>query len=181
MGFLESLLDSPFFCKSCSIVAEKSVNNELGFTVISYYDYGPNFRSLLLRYKEASDIFLAPVFLHAILIELKLKYAKYTFICAPSRAESLSKRGFMHLELMLEVYGFKTLDYFVNESPIDQTQSPYRPNIEKYIKIRNEIDLSDKNIVLFDDVMTSGSTLKVCHKLLKNKPKNLRVISLAKT
>ena len=54
-------------------------------------------------------------------------------------------------------------------------------NIQGVYEIRNKERLKEKNIVLFDDIYTTGSTVNECCKILKQaEPKTLSVITLAK-
>lgn len=178
-GIFEMFLTSPFLCLECNIKSKRKVVDLQEFKVETYFEYSGSFRNALLQYKENNDRFLAPLFLHPILLDLKIRFRKHIFICAPSRADSLNKRGFEHLELMLEVYGFKTLKILSNHSPHDQTQVKNRGDIFHYISM-DEVSLkADDKVVVFDDVVSSGSTLHACAKLISSISKNLTLIALS--
>lgn len=54
-------------------------------------------------------------------------------------------------------------------------------NIQGVYEIINKERIKDKNIVLFDDIYTTGSTVNECCRVLKQaKPKTVSVITLAK-
>lgn len=175
------LCASPFLCEECKIVPKISKSMIQNVPVTTIFEYEGNFRRVLLQYKEHGDRFLAPVFLHSVLLDLKLMGSEAIYICAPSRDESIKKRGFEHLELLLEVYGFKTLNCFYNNSNEDQTQSKNRQDIVSKIGLKSTIPKQYKNLILFDDVITSGSTIRACYDLLKSSGNKVKVIVLAKT
>lgn len=178
-GIYDLILVSPFLCIECNIRCKKKIVDLNNLKVETYYEYSGNFRNALLQYKENNDRFLAPIFLHPILLDFKIRFRNHIFICAPSRYESLQKRGFEHLELMLEIYGFKTLKLFNNYSPFDQTQVKNRNSIAQYIKLNDTKLYTDQKYVLFDDVVSSGSTLAACAELLTCIVDNLTIIALA--
>ena len=54
-------------------------------------------------------------------------------------------------------------------------------NIQGVYEIINKERIKDKNIVLFDDIYTTGSTVNACAKILKeNGAKEILVLTIAK-
>lgn len=137
------------------------------------------FRKILLRYKENNDKLLACVFLHKLVFNWAICWHGYVFVCAPSRNKSLQKRGFQHLERMLEIYGFETLSVFNNIAVEDQTQIKDRREIRSKILLIEENLLTNKKVILFDDVYSSFETLHTCYQLIKPHCKKVRIISLS--
>ncbi len=68
-----------------------------------------------------------------------------------------------------------------------QSQGRYRPsqrrqNVKKAFKIKNNSNIKGKNILLIDDVYTSGATTDECIKtLLENGAKSVNILVYAKT
>ena len=57
-----------------------------------------------------------------------------------------------------------------------------RQNIKKYLRIENGEKLTNKNVLLVDDVFTTGATMKAMIELIKPfNPKKIKVLVMAKT
>lgn len=178
-GLFEVLLSSPFLCKKCNFRVKYKRYKNLEIEVETFFEYRDEFRTALLQFKESRDRFLAPIFIHPIYLDLYTRFHDYIFVCAPSRKESYVQRGFQHLELMLEIYGFKTVEVLINNSEVDQTQSKNRESICDNIFLIDPHVIKGKKVVLFDDVMTSGSTIRSCYDLLEPYCKKIKIIVLS--
>ena len=172
---------SPFLCKACQFYPKKRTVKVEQTRITSYYDYSDTFRSAYLQYKEVQDRFLAPCFVYPILMDLRVLYGSYTFVLAPSRIDSQKKRGFQHLELLLEVYGFKTCSPFENHAREDQTQIKDRRDIHQAIHFKPDAVIPKRKVILFDDILSSGATILRCHELLIRKCDRVKVVVLAST
>lgn len=146
------------------------------FKVQSYYLYNEGFKRLLLQYKEAYDEALAPLFLERLHTTL-LRYRHYTIVFVPSSQENIARRGFHHLQTIFQNY--KTLDLFYKSKNHNQNHlnAVQRQEIKQYIHIK-PIPLP-KKILLVDDVLTSGSSVLSCARLLKNKAVKLKIFVLS--
>ena len=57
-----------------------------------------------------------------------------------------------------------------------------RINVEGAFKIKDNRDIFNKVVILIDDVMTTGSTINECKKILKNNgAKRIIVLTIAKS
>lgn len=57
-----------------------------------------------------------------------------------------------------------------------------RREIKKYLRLKEEIDLTNKKVLIVDDIYTTGATMNAAIKLVeKLNPKKIRVFVLAKT
>ena len=121
-----------------------------GKNAFGLYEYNDAFSSCLIQFKELGDEALKDVFLYPDCARLKRMYHGRTLLLLPSAAEKLEARGFSHLWEMFESIGL--------------------PMLEPFVK-RDTVHLP-KRVVLADDVITSGSTMKGALAVL---PKDLDV------
>lgn len=135
--------------------------------IYSLYRYDQEFSRLLIQYKEARDVVLAPVFLSGHIFELRKRYWNKAKILMPSSQEKIKERGFNHLSLMYQ-------DVFNNlESPYIKLSTRKQVGLSKSQRADIHFDLkqgvTSKSVVLLDDVITTGSTFKEAIRLLPNK------------
>ncbi len=135
--------------------------------IYSLYRYDQEFSRLLIQYKEARDVVLAPVFLSSHIFELRKRYWNKAKILMPSSQEKIKERGFNHLSLMYQ-------DVFNNlESPYIKLSTRKQVGLSKSQRADIHFDLKQevtaKSVVLLDDVITTGSTFKEAIRLLPNK------------
>lgn len=132
-----------------------------GIPVESPYLYNDDFAHCLIQYKECGDEALKKIFLYKVKNHLKIKYKNYTFCLMPSSKEKEISRGFSHLEKMFETITPNILSPFIK---IDNSSQKGLSRNER-LKISNKIYLKEnivlpKNILLCDDTITTGSTLR---------------------
>ncbi|MBQ9327428.1 MAG: ComF family protein [Solobacterium sp.] len=125
------------------------------------YEYNPAFASCLLQYKECMDEALKPVFLYPDRTALKLRYIGRTILLLPSEPRKLQERGFSHLAGMFEGLGLPVLEPFYKDEERSQKghSAKEREAMIKHIRLKTGITLP-KHVVLADDVITTGSTMK---------------------
>jgi len=99
------------------------------------------------------------------IIEITKPYLKnYIVVPIPSSPISLKKRGFNQIEVLLDYANISYINALIHNGNSKQqatksrkerleTKQPFRMKIDKEMKIM------DKNILLFDDVYTTGQTL----------------------
>jgi len=160
---LSDVLFKKPMCSSCfekfKVILEKSSLE--GKELLCLYKYEGIGKDLLYQFKGENDIKLKEVFTYMFQKFLKNKYKGYVFYCAPSSLKSDQKRGFNHVEeialtLSKRVYKpfFKKVDWKQSDK-----KGKERERIEDVIGFDGR---NDKKVVLIDDVMTTGSTLKSC-------------------
>ncbi|WP_147585156.1 ComF family protein [Beduini massiliensis] len=146
------------------------------------YEYNEFFRSLLFQYKGQYDIALAPVFLSYFLRELRHRYANYIVACCPSGKDQNECRGFAPMEEIAKTLTLPLFTGLIKMGEYKQADQPFKKRKEIYdhIAIVDGKDLYQKEILLIDDVMTSGHTLKAClNQLRKRSPKKIDILILS--
>lgn len=126
------------------------------------YFYDEFFKNLLYRYKGCGDYLLKDAFLYAFTNELKKKYRGYNIVLAPSNKEVEEKRGFNHLEGIFECLGFPIIKCFKKTKIWKQSEKKLaeRSSIQKVIKLDKSCLKNVKKVLIVDDVLTSGSTIR---------------------
>ncbi len=131
------------------------------------FEYNDFFRALLYRYKGQGDLALSTLFLVNDLKQLKRKYRGYTIVVVPSSAQDNFRRGFAFLPWIFQPLKLPMISPFYKQIEYKQSSSKNRLDIQNVICLKKHIYLKNKKLLIVDDVMTSGNTLKTCIKLLE--------------
>lgn len=123
-------------------------------------------------------------------LEIMHNFKNPVLVKVPSSTKSIKERGYDHNELFLK--NIKNSSYVQYEkkliSKIKNTkrQSHFKnkkdreENIKNSFLIKNQKMVSSRNIILFDDIITSSATINECKKILKNAgAKKILVLTLA--
>lgn len=181
-----SFLNDELICSKCLDQFEITFFSRLinGVEALSIYQYNDAFKETLYRYKAKGDIELAPIFLFSYRYYLKFKYEGYIIVPIPSTKEGDEKRGFNHVH---EVFKWLRLP-FMNclRKKIDFKQSDYdfdeRQKVKDKLSIEDGNQLRNKKILIVDDLITTGATVKAVISLIrKYQPYMIRVLTLAYT
>lgn len=150
------------------------------------YEYNQFLRKLIYQYKGCYDIVLKDVFFYQFLKKIKQKYHHYIIVYPPSNEEDDQKRGFRHIEKMIECLHMPHLNLFYKKISYKQSANYYK-NRQKIASIIDifpiKLDLNKKYLIV-DDIFTSGATLKTIIKLLLNKglkENQIKALILSKT
>lgn len=172
-------------CFSCLLECDpKFINFKIeGYNGLSIYEYNEKLKELIYKFKGCYDIELKDAFLYPYENELSLIYKGYIVVPIPSYFKDDETRGFNHVKLIfsnLKLETIKVLEKTEKYKQSDRNQK-YRELIKNYLKV-NEIDkIKGKNILLVDDICTTGSTLKAAINLLKEAtPKDIKILVLCK-
>lgn len=171
--FLGSLL-----CDECLSLRKIFVKKEkLGDMDVFYLSYHDGVMSQwLYQYKTVLDYELRKVFLTPYEDILRLISIFCPLVLAPSTKEGIDIRGFNHLEEILKFSNIRYMDILGKKEGPDQKDLTMdeRKNVKDRIYIKENKDIKGKHIILFDDVMTTGSTLLACRDKLKDlRPKSV--------
>ncbi len=184
-SIFELLYPQPTLCQSC-FRKTKVLNVKLLFQHLNIwflFDYDSTIRQWLFQYKGLYDLELQSVFLERFIYWIRLQFASYVFIPAPSSSEDDALRGFSHLPAMLDYFKLPWLPLIRKKSNFKQSELSLeeRKQVKSKLEITNGPLVKNRRIVLLDDVFTSGSTLLAMHDLiLPYQPQVVKGLVIAK-
>lgn len=101
----------------------------------------------------------------------------------PSSKESDDERGFNHVEEIFNTLGLPFNKVLYKKFHHKQSDGHFkdRINVNKVIGIENGKSLTDKKILIVDDVCTTGSSIRCAIKLVEEyKPKDIKILVVSK-
>lgn len=149
---------------------------------LSIYEYSGLVKELLFQLKGCHDFELGNTFFTYFSKELTLKFKKYIKVLAPSYIDDDKERGFNHVDAIFENIKIPKLTIIHKTKKMKQVglKKSERKEISKHLII-DKIDLKGKRILLCDDVITTGSTINACIKLLEEQgAKEIFILTMAK-
>lgn len=162
-------------CKSCK---RKRYLDGL-FSAASYQN--PIIKKMIIDFKYGfvKDISQSLSFLiiaHLIKLDRLLKFKNYIIIPVPLSNKKLRQRGFNQSEIIAEdlvsilksPINTKTLikiKHTKNQADLEKLERG--TNLKSAFLVKNPETIANQNILLIDDVMTTGATLEECAKTLK--------------
>ena len=182
--------DCILICNKCLKSITKLSKEENG--IISYSYYSGVIKRLILRLKYKNDFSAGDVLaiLLAEYIKENFEYSKCVLTYIPLSKKSMKNRGFNQCKYICKkVCNILHMECFDLLEKIKETREQKRldkfereENIKNAFKIKKYMDLGRSQIILIDDVVTTGSTLKEGYKILKQFYKNdIKLLTLAKT
>ena len=154
-----------------------------GINGISLYPYDDTIKQYIYILKGCYDVELSQVFLQEFASFYKIYFHGYTLVPMPSSKEDDARREFNHVEEIfkcLDLPYLKIIEKTQKYKQSDQAHSK-RKEIIKYLKVSNLEIVRNKKILLVDDIVTTGSTLKSAIKLLRpGRPKKIKIMTIAK-
>lgn len=151
---------------------------------ISIYNYDETIKNLLYQFKGCFDIELAEVFLEKFARELRLKFENFVIVPIPSHFEDDKKRGFNHVVKIFECLKLPFEFALEKTEQIKQSDrnAQDRNKIGEIMRIKPNVSLTGKKVLMVDDVFTTGSTMRAAIKLVQTlNPKKIEVLVLSKT
>lgn len=152
---------------------------DANFSTFLYNDF---FKEVLARYKFRGDYLLAKIFS----LSMKEALCKITFdflVPIPLSAERLYERGFNQAEALIIESGYTStplLTRIHSEKQSKKSRSE-RIHLAQVFQLAPLIDVKGKNLLLVDDIYTTGSTLRHAAKLLKEAgAQNVQSFTLAR-
>ena len=152
----------------------------------SLFEYRDSIKELIYQYKFRNEKSLA--YLIAMLLN-SAGAGHCLWVPVPARQKAKRRRGWDPMELVCRVlkrkYGIRTGVLLRRVGNIPQKRLKYRErveNIQGTIKLRKKNDRTflDEEIVLLDDIITTGTTLSECARVLKEAGvRKVRALTLA--
>ena len=137
-------------------------------SIYAFYQYNDFLESTLYQFKEGRDIALAPIFFKQVHQVLNDKYRHHTLVLMPSYASKIKERGFNHLEEMLKDTAVPRCICLVKNKEYKQSlhRGKTRRDIRNVLELDKDIIIPKSPLLLIDDVVTSGETLRAAYELL---------------
>lgn len=173
-------------CAACQELLEpKFISFKVDhYKALAIYEYSDYIKNLIYLYKGCSDYEMREVFLNLYYKELKILYSGYIVIPIPSFKEDDEIKGFNHVIEAFNYLGLKMMSIIVKTAHHKQAErgAKKRKEINKFLALSESPDLSNKKILLVDDIYTTGSTMRSAINLIeKLHPKEIKILVLAKT
>ncbi len=190
-----------YLCKKCEKQLEKYKINLIEYEYINniiiekifIFKYENLIRTKILEYKFGDKAYLYKMFGKIILNDKKIcgLLEKYDIIIpVPIHKKRKNKRGYNQCELITKEiaknlniinYSNVLIKYGKNEVQSTLSKKERIKNVKNVYKIINEEKINNKNILIFDDIYTTGATVNECIKTLeKAKICKIGVLILAK-
>ena len=185
-SFADLFLQKPLICHQCQKKFIPIFHHFYikGIQGLAIYRYDDTIRQYLYQLKAAYDIEIAPVFLQPYARYLYFRYRNYVLVPAPSTKTSDDARGFNQIIEIFSELKLPIIPVCVKTTDIKQAGLNYdqRQKIIQHLAIINPEKITNKNILIVDDVMTTGATIRAMIELLKtHNVKNIAVLVLAET
>lgn len=184
------MIDTFGICKKCNAEIAYLDNIEYGNSFkyhISCTIYRGLIRQLIINYKSYSDRILSYFFAEMLFNKINKYHFNFDYIAAvPAHFIKVIKRGFNQVQDIVNILS-KKLNIKVlfiykkvnNSSQVGKTFIERQENVKNIFHL--DKDLTKQNILLIDDVYTTGSTLNSCSlELLKNNVNHIYAFTIAK-
>ena len=161
--------------------------------LISIFPYEGIVRQLLLAYKFDEKPYMYVCFVNFILKNKKIfkKLQSYdTIIPVPISKKRMKERGYNQSLLIAKklskdvIIDLQTNCLFKTKNIIEQSKlnkEQRKQNIQNVYELKNREIINNKQILLIDDIYTTGSTVKECARVLQQaNPKRIDVLVIAR-
>ncbi len=174
-----------FLCKNCFqklIIINKDViiKNQKIHVI---YGYNKIIKKLIIDLKVKNKFCIANKILMIFKKELVKKYQSYNIITAPSYYLNDYKRGFNHVKSIFSILELPFLDlaYKTKNQKQALQNLKTRDQICDIININNGSQITNKNILIVDDVLTTGATLlSLKYKIQQYNPKKVKLLIVSR-
>ncbi len=144
-----------------------------------YNDY---FRDMIyeLKYKRKKYVATAIYSIIRSQVEFVVESQKVEYIiCVPTSKERIRDRGFDQVELIFEKfnYPFLKIKKIKNTKKMSKLSKSYQKNLNilQSFDVKN-LNLSNKTVLIVDDIITTGATVNEIKKCLEKEYKGIKVL-----
>lgn len=144
-----------------------------------YNDY---FRDMIyeLKYKRKKYVATAIYSIIRSQVEFVIESQKVEYIiCVPTSKERIRDRGFDQVELIFEKfnYPFLKIKKIKNTKKMSKLSQSYQKNLNilQSFDVKN-LNLSNKTVLIVDDIITTGATVNEIKKCLEKEYKGIKVL-----
>ena len=178
--------DEIYLCRKCREKIEKQKNLHVRKNIYYLFEYKNDIRNLIIDYKlngrKEIGVFISRIIeedLKKIIRENKIDIV----VPVPASREKVLERGFNQVEFILDEIG---IEY--KKAVREKDTLPMHRLLEKNLRkiniksvFRCRFLTENKNILIVDDIITTGTTVEEMIKALENsgKPKNIFVFSIS--
>lgn len=170
------LNEDEWICKYCYMDIDFIYNDKEPF--LSVFEYNEKTRYSILRLKYYNQKQYAKGFAKMMYFKLsKIELNNYDFIIpVPMYIKKKRKRGYDQAELLaielskLSNIHIESNNLIRNKNTLAQSKVSFEErekNVQGVFSVNNPTIFKDKNILLIDDIYTSGNTMSECSKELK--------------
>ncbi len=166
-----------YYRRDCNYICNNTHFNSLVFS----FKYNDVIRKLILDFKFENKKYLYSFFAYELSNAIKRfciqNHIKFDYIIAvPISFKRYLERGYNQSYLIAQrvstILGVPVLKYHLikyknNKRQSELSHSERRINAQGVYKIRHGNDIKRKNIILIDDIYTTGATVNECSKALK--------------
>ncbi len=171
-------------CYNCYSLLEKKKSFRSFGKLYYLFDYSGDFRKLLLNYKNNSRAYYAKTIAKLIkeeLFQIVFKEEIDIIIPVPISKKRYNSRGFNQVEEVLKLLKYR----YESINRVKNTKKMYKIlNEEKRrLNIKNAFDMdfeiNNKNILIVDDIVTTGATFNEIQKTIEKNGKANKIIRFA--
>ncbi|MGL5978509.1 MAG: ComF family protein [Erysipelotrichaceae bacterium] len=180
LGLFQYLLQRDCVCGDCrqQFQISKQPITRLDIAIDYCYQYDETIENLLYQFKEARDVALAPVFLRPFCKQIEQRYQGYTIVFVPSSSSKTIDRGFLPLRLLFEEVNLVKIEVFDKAESYQQKKKNRSKRVEIHDAITCRKTQIPERVLLVDDVVTTGNTIRTCYDQLADKQATVRVFAI---